>query len=455
MTHRLRGFLHFSRSLVLFLLFGFGMWINPCYSEESTASPPVSTLMAQELTEELQYVREETVLTPNYQEQPISEAPSNVYVISEEDIRQSGATDLPTLLRRVPGMSVIERTGGQFNVSARGNNQEVTNKLLLLIDGRSAYIDTQGVPPWKAFPVSLAEIQRIEVLKGPTGSIYGFNAFDGVINIITKTPEDAKGITTQFGGGEYGTIRSTAMYANRHDRLGYRFAFGHDQNQQWRDRHALAYRANRFNGMVDYRLGNQGTVRMEGGVIDSNRLDAAADIVRFDTPDTLSYARIGYEQSDFFVRAFWTRQTNTVDLETVPSLAGIITVGDRNGDSSGIPFDNDTYDVVSQFSHRLGGTHTLIGGANYRHNTLSSTQISTSAHEARLGLYVQDECGLSPKPGSPPVYAWICIRRSTPPITRVWPCFILPYLITLFVSRVRSGIVLRPYLRRIRQPSPP
>lgn len=68
--------------------------------------------MTQELKDELQFLPEETVLTPNYQEQPISEAPSNIYVITEEDIRQSGATDLPTLLRQVLGMSVIGRTGG-------------------------------------------------------------------------------------------------------------------------------------------------------------------------------------------------------------------------------------------------------------------------------------------------------------------------------------------------------
>lgn len=391
LNQRLRVFLHPGFHFAVFFPVWIGIWINPCYSKESTPSAPVSTRMAQDLQDELQYLREETVLTPNYQEQPISEAPSNVYVITEEEIRQSGVTDLPTLLRRVPGMSVIERTGGQFNVSVRGDNQEAANKLLLLIDGRSAYIDTQGVPPWKALPVSLSEIQQVEVLKGPTGSIYGFNAFDGVINIITKTPEDAKGVTTQFGGGEYGTIRSTAMYANRHDRLGYRFAVAHDQNQQWRDRDALAYRANRFNGLVDYRLLNQGTIRLEGGVIDTNRLDAAAEIVRFNTPNTLSYTRIGYEQPDFFVRAFWTRQSNTVALETVPALAGIVQVGDRNGRSSGIPFDNNTYDVVSQYSHRLGATHSLIGGANYRYNTLNSTQITTLSHEDRLGFYFQDE----------------------------------------------------------------
>ncbi len=391
MTHRQRVFLHLCPLSLLLIPFGLGIGAPPCLFAESSLPSPVSLHMTQELKDELQYLSEETVFTPSYQEQPISEAPSNIYVITAEDIRQSGATDLPTLLRQVPGMSVIERTGGQFNVGVRGNNQELANKILLLIDGRSAYVDTQGVVPWKELPVSLLEIERIEVLKGPTGSIYGFNAFDGVVNIITKTPEAAKGMTTQFGGGEYGAIRSTAMYANRHDRLGYRFAFGHDQNQQWRDRDGLAYRANRFNGLVDYRLWNQGTVRMEGGLIDANRLDAGSEIVRFDTPNTLSYARIGYEQSNFFVRAFWSRQTNTVAFETVPALSGVVTVGDRNQRSSGIPFDSDTYDLISQYSHRLGTTHTLIGGANYRHNSLSSTQIATFSREDRLGFYFQDE----------------------------------------------------------------
>jgi iron complex outermembrane receptor protein len=101
-----------------------------------------------DLKDDLQFLAEETVVTSSYEEQPISEAPSNIYVIRAEDIEQSGATDLATLLRWIPGISVIERTGGQFNVSVRGNNQELANKMLLLIDGRSAYIDTQGVSPW-------------------------------------------------------------------------------------------------------------------------------------------------------------------------------------------------------------------------------------------------------------------------------------------------------------------
>jgi iron complex outermembrane receptor protein len=131
----------------------------------------VSLQTEQQLQEELVFLHEETVVTANWREQPISEAPSNVYVISAEDIRQSGATDLPTLLRRVPGLSVIEMSGGDFNVSMRGNNQQRANRVLLLIDGRSSYVDTQGLVPWKTLPVSLLEIKQIEVLKGPASVI--------------------------------------------------------------------------------------------------------------------------------------------------------------------------------------------------------------------------------------------------------------------------------------------
>ena len=73
------------------------------------------------------------------QEQPISEAPANVYVITDEDIRHSGATDIPTVLRRIPGMEVMQMTGADFNVSTRGNNQTAANHLLVLVDGRPIY----------------------------------------------------------------------------------------------------------------------------------------------------------------------------------------------------------------------------------------------------------------------------------------------------------------------------
>ena len=93
----------------------------------------------------------------------------------------------------------MQTTGTDFNVSVRGNNQLRANKLLVMVDGRSVFNDAQGFFLWKMLPVTLPEIKRIEVLKGPASVVYGFNAFDGVINIITKSPEEMKGTTLQFG----------------------------------------------------------------------------------------------------------------------------------------------------------------------------------------------------------------------------------------------------------------
>ncbi len=174
-------------------------------------SSPTDLNPSEEILEELKFLQEETVSIAVLHEQPISEAPSNVYVITDDDIRHSGATDLPTVLRRIPGMEVIQMTGADINVSVRGDNQLRANKLLIMVDGRSIYLDMQGEVFWKAIPVTLPEIKRIEVLKGPASALYGFNAFDGIINIITKPPEEIKGSTFQVGGGEFGPFVGTAI----------------------------------------------------------------------------------------------------------------------------------------------------------------------------------------------------------------------------------------------------
>src|ERR671920_592507 len=90
-----------------------------------------ATDVSEVASEELELLREETVVTASRYEQPISKAPSVVYVITDEDIRQSGAPDIPTILRRIPGMEVMQTTAADFNVSIRGNNQLIANKLLV------------------------------------------------------------------------------------------------------------------------------------------------------------------------------------------------------------------------------------------------------------------------------------------------------------------------------------
>ena len=364
----------------------------PGYAEELRTQSNQAAIPELELIKE-----EETVSIASRYEQPISQAPANVYVITDEDIRHSGATDIPTVLRRVPGLDIMQVTGADFNVSARGDNQLVANKMLVLVDGRSIYVDAQGLVFWKMLPVTLPEIKRIEVLKGPASSIYGFNAFDGIINIITKSPEEMKGTTLQFGGGEFGTISSAAIHAAKIGKFGYRLSAGHDQTAQWHDRNALSFRANKFNLQTEYDLSSLSKLKISGGLVDSNRLEGpASELTTSQEKPVQGYAHVVYERPNLFIRGFWNHYSsvNSSSL-TNPILAPFF----LNTDRAGNPLTSttaDTYNLEAQHSIEIGPGHRLTYGANYRHNTISSNIISQFSREDRLGVYVQGEWLLAP-----------------------------------------------------------
>jgi iron complex outermembrane receptor protein len=369
-------------------------------------TPPMETAQTRQearLSDELELIKEEeTVSIASRYEQPVSQAPSNVYVITDEDIRQSGATDLPTVLRRIPGIEVMQMSGADFNVSARGDNQVFANRMLVLVDGRSIYVDVQGVIFWKAIPVTLPEIKRIEVLKGPASSIYGFNAFDGVINIITKSPEEMKGTTLQFGGGELGTISSAAIHAGKVDKFGYRLSIGHDQNQQWRDRDALAFRSNKFNVQTEYALPRDSKLAVSGGLIDVNRFDGEiGSVVSLSNPFKQAYANAVYERRNFFARLWWSQWDSHADFNTNPGLVSpggipFIQLTDAHGKSKDIGFLGNSYNAEAQHTVELGSAYRFTYGVNYRLNTYSSTSLLGYSHENRFGFYAQNDWDIAP-----------------------------------------------------------
>ena len=363
----------------------------PGYTEES------STKSNQTLIPELQLIKEEeTVSIASRYEQPISQAPSNVYVITDDDIRHSGAPDLPTVLRRVPGLEVMQTTGADFNVSARGDNQLTANKMLVLMDGRSIYVDAQGAMYWKMIPVTLPEIKRIEVLKGPASSVYGLNAFDGVINIITKSPEEMKGTTLQFGGGEFGTISSAAIHAEKIGKFGYRLSAGHDQTAQWHDRNALSFRSNKFNLQTEYDLSSLSKLKISGGLVDSNRFEGATnELTTSQGKPAQGYVHVVYERQNLFIRGFWNHLTNVSNSVTNPILAPFLLSTDRAGNRLNSTIA-DTYNLEAQHSVEIGWGHRLTYGANYRHNAFSNNLISQFSREDRLGFYLQGEWLLAP-----------------------------------------------------------
>jgi iron complex outermembrane recepter protein len=346
----------------------------------------------QALIPELELIKEEeTVSVASRYEQPISKAPSNVYVITDEDIRHSGATDIPTILRGIPGLEVMQTTGADFNVSVRGNNQLQANKLLVMIDGRSVFNDAQGFFLWKMLPVTLPEIKRIEVLKGPASVVYGFNAFDGVINIITKSPKEMKGTVLQFGGCELGTISSAAIHAGTVGEFGYRLSVGRDQNQEWRNRDSLAFRSHKFNIQTDYHFGDGSMLKMSGGLIDANRFDGVMhETSLHQSTASQGHASVGYERPDFYIRSWWMQSTYNPDSLSHPLLGNLFRLTDQTGGFPG-SFITNTMNLETQHSLRLGSMYRVTYGANFRHNTLSSNFIDGFARENRVGLYVQNE----------------------------------------------------------------
>jgi iron complex outermembrane receptor protein len=133
--------------------------------------------------------------------EPLSAAPASIFVITSDDIRRSGATSLPEALRLAPSLHVARVDARQYAISARGFNSTVANKLLVLIDGRAVYTPLFSGVFWDAQDTLLEDIERIEVISGPAGTLWGANAVNGVINVITKQATDTRGTLAYAGGG--------------------------------------------------------------------------------------------------------------------------------------------------------------------------------------------------------------------------------------------------------------
>ena len=146
-----------------------------------------------------------------------SEAAAAIFVVTNEDIMRSGATSIPEVLRIVPGLSVAQSGSHQWDITSRGSNDQFANKLLVLIDGRTVYTPFFSGVFWDVQDVPLEDIERIEVIRGPGATLWGANAVNGVINIITKTAKDTQGAFASASAGSFVTSMNTFRYGAKID----------------------------------------------------------------------------------------------------------------------------------------------------------------------------------------------------------------------------------------------
>ncbi len=281
----------------------------------------------------------------------LADAAAAIFVISAEDIRRSGAISLPEVLRLAPNLSVQQVNSVDYAISARGfNGYETSNKLLVLVDGRSIYSTLSSGVFWDAHGLMLQNIDRIEVISGPGGALYGSNAMNGVINIITRSTEDTRGTLISVGAGD-----DDAVYSLRHGgALGGAGA--------WR-----AYLTGHVRGESRALTGEEANDDAEGmraGVradwaVGENRLTLLGDV--FDNQVTVNEDLLGTEThvrgGDGLGR--WTRPLAGGELQVQAYF-------DRfEREEPGTLEESDTWDLSVQQSMDFG-RHRLVFGAGHR-----------------------------------------------------------------------------------------
>jgi iron complex outermembrane recepter protein len=155
------------------------------------------------------------VTSVSKKEEKLARTAAAIFVITAEDIRRSGANSIPALLRMVPGLDVAQINASTWAISSRGFNDQIANKLLVLIDGRTVYSPLFNGVYWDVQEVPLEDIERIEVIRGPGAAIWGANAVSGVVNIISKKASDTQGLLITGGGGTHDEAFGTAQYGGK------------------------------------------------------------------------------------------------------------------------------------------------------------------------------------------------------------------------------------------------
>lgn len=324
------------------------------------------------------------VLSVSKKSESKNDAAAAITVITSEDLRRGGFTSIPEALRVVPGLQVARIDANRWAISARGFNQEFANKLLIMVDGRSVYTPTFGGVYWDVQDYPIEDIERIEVIRGPGGTIWGANAVNGVINVLTKKSSETQGVLASAYGGthEYGATGRLggAINDDTHYRL---FVKGFEHREFDVNR--------RFDGRDEWNTGRIG-MRFDGEVGEADTWRVSSD-----------YYHANLEQGVFTGFGFATRHYETqggnvmANWEHVSDEHGTFTTQvyyDRYYRESLIEEDRHTADI--DFQHDVSWDFEtreqvqLSWGLNYRYSTshingVSRTSFSSTDEDFHLG----------------------------------------------------------------------
>ncbi|MDI6785993.1 MAG: TonB-dependent receptor [bacterium] len=291
-----------KRGLVVFLvimILVFGIYL------EIQAKEVVAKKFAN--CEELLFVKIPTVVSSSKRSQPLTEAASSVVIITAEDIKHSGATNIGDVLRSVAGIDVRESDAAQHVIGVRGFAD--TCHVLVTMDGNNIFMYHANHIFLDWAPFDLEEINYIEIIKGPGAVFYGGSAFSGVINIVTKTPIQLKETQVNLVGGNWDTVRSNIIHTGSYKNLDYSFSLGHRGAKEWEspkiEQEANHFFVNYFAGKAIYRLDEESSLSL------MSRFSDAKNVISSVCQPKTTFISLRYDQSDSWMRIFYNHHKKT------------------------------------------------------------------------------------------------------------------------------------------------
>ncbi|MBK4736738.1 TonB-dependent receptor [Noviherbaspirillum sp. DKR-6] len=319
--------------------------------------------------------------------QPLSDAPASIYVITNNDIRRSGATSLPEALRLAPNLQIAQVDARNYAITARGFNSPFENKLLVLIDGRTVYTPLFSGVFWDVQSVMLEDVERIEVVSGPGATLWGANAVNGVINIITRSAADTQGALASVGGSKF-SRSGAARYGGELSNGGHYRVYGKaDSNEDLRNEAGGQSLTGWHRKQAGFRAdwGNPGSgYTIQGDAYDGALHQARTADIQVSGANLIGRInRILDGGSKLNLQAYWDHTERNQPLAFAERL--------------------DTFDLQAQHALQLGSAQQLVWGGGYRlardrvDNGVAFGFLPGDLNMNWANIFAQDEIALSDK----------------------------------------------------------
>ncbi len=336
------------------------------------------------------------VVTANRTPQSLAQTAAAVFVISNEDIKQSGVTTIADALRMAPGVQVAKSSSHTWAVSIRGFNDRFSNKLLVLMDGRTIYNPLHSGVTWEVQDMMLEDIDRIEVVRGPGAAMWGANAVNGVINIITKESINTQGILLTAAGGTYERFQGQARFGGKASEATTYRLYGKNLDRAKGDEAIFltgddSWEMKQGGGRIDHSFSAKSQLTLQGDIYKA-KLNNVNLLVALPLPVPVPTQSV-WDMKGYHILGQWNysiAKNNSLQAQfyyDTTAFNSLLAGEDRN-----------TFDFDFQHVFPIGGRQSLTWGTAYRcsmDDIEGSIQIDalneSSRHDELYSAFVQDE----------------------------------------------------------------